>query len=87
MFYMETNVNPVFLVLMLMISQKIDAATYTPGYETPHGAGHAKIVTTTTILDIQTFDTQSPPTTVAPEKGPGTVGVSKPPISLFPMRD
>ena len=87
MFYMETNVNPVFLVLMLMISQKIDAATYTRGYETPHGAGHPKFVTTTTILNIQAFDTQSPPKTFAPEKGPGTAGVSKSPISGFPTRD
>ena len=81
--YMETEVKFVFLVLMLMISQKIHAANSTTDYETPPGALHAANVTKTAVLSVLTLNTQFPPTTVAPDKVPGTVGVS--PSSLAPL--
>ena len=84
---METNVHRVFLVLILMISQEIHAAIYTTGYETPHGARHAINETTTAISSIPAVNTQFPPTTVAPDKVPGTVGVSQSRFGLFPVKD
>lgn len=87
MLYMETNVNPVFLVLILMISQKIRAATYTTGNATPQSTRHANNETTTAIVNIRAVDAQFPPTTIAPEKLRGTVGVSQSPFGPFPMRD
>lgn len=74
--YMETEAKLAFLVFMLMISQKIHAANSTTDYETPRGALHAANGTTTAVLNILTLNTQFPPTTVAPDKVPGTVGVS-----------
>ncbi len=84
---METNVNFVFLVLILMISQKIRASTYTTDYDSLPGARHATNETATAILSIPAVNTQFPPTTVAPDKVPGTVGVSQSPFGLFPVKD
>lgn len=78
--YMGTEVKLAFLVLMLMISQKIHAANSTTGYGTPRGVLHATNGTMTAVLSIFTLNTQFPPTTVAADKVPGTVGVS--PLSL-----
>lgn len=75
--------NLVFLVLILMISQKIHAVTYTTGYETPDRARHATNETTTAILSIRASNTQFPPTTVAPDQVPGTVGVSQSSFGTF----
>ena len=84
---METEVKLVFLVLMLMISQKIHAANTTTGYETPHGALQVSNGTTTAVLSIPTLNIQFPPTTVAPDKVPGTVGVSPSPLGLLLVKD
>ena len=84
---METEVKLLFLVLMLMVSQKIHAANTTTGYGTPHGALQVPNGTTTATLSIPTLNTQFPPTTVAPDKVPGTIGVSPSPLSLLPMKD
>ena len=81
--YMETEVKLVFLIFMLMISQKIHAANSTTGYETPRGALYANNGTTRGVLSVLTLYTQSPPTTVAPGRGSGTVGVSPSPLVFF----
>ena len=84
---MDTNVNSVLLVLILMISQKVHTATYPTGYETPHGARHATDESTTATLTIRAANTQVPPTTVGPDKVPGTVGVSQSPFGPLPAEN
>ncbi len=84
---MEINVTVVFLVLILMISQKIHAVTYTTGYESPHGARHTTNETTIAISSTPAIDTQFPPATVAPDEVPGTVGVSPSSSGLLPVKD
>ena len=84
---MEINVNYPFLVLILMISQKIHGSTYTTGYATPPGARSLTNEAATAILSVPAINTQFPPTTVAPYKVPGTVGVSQSPFSLFLVKD
>ena len=73
----------VFLIFMLMISQKIHAANSTTGYETPRGALYANNGTTRGVISVLTLYTQSPSTTVAPGRGPGTVGVGPSPLVFF----
>ena len=77
---METNVNSVLLVLVLIISQKVHTATY------PTGARHAIKESTTAILTISAVSTQFPTLTVAPDKAPGTVGVSQSLFGPFPVK-
>ena len=85
--YMETEVKLVFLVCMLMISQKIHAANSTTIYKTPRGTLHAANDTTKAVISVPTLSTQFPPTTVAPDKVPGTVGVSPSSFDLLPVND
>ena len=84
--YMDTEVRYVFLVLILMVSQKIHAANSTTGYGASRGALHVTNRTTTAALSSPALKTQFPPTTVAPDKVPGTVGVSLSPLGL-PVKD
>ena len=84
---MEKNIISAFLVLILMFPQNTYATTCTTGFETLYGARHATNETKAAILSVPAVNTQFPPTTVASNKVPGTVGVSQTPFGLFPVRD
>lgn len=84
---MEEEVKFVFLVFMLMISQKIHAANSTTAYDIHRGALHATNGTTRGVISVPTLDTQLPPTTVAPDKVPGTIGVSPSSLGLLLAKD